>query len=131
MNNVTPSSRTALVVEGCELTRQVLHDVLVDAGVETTAVGCGQSALAMLAGQCFDVLIADVHLPDTNGLVVCDAARERYQDQIVILVMTGVNIEHRRIGSVHLCADDFLGKPFDPYDLIALIERTMGRAPEG
>ena len=49
----------------------------------------------------------------------------------MILVMTGVNIEHRRIGSVHLCADDFLGKPFDPYDLIALIERTMGRAPEG
>ena len=93
MNNVTPSSRTALVVEGCELTRQVLHDVLVDAGFETTAVGCGQSALTMLAGQCFDVLIAGVHLPDTNGLVICDGGGERYQERIVILVMSAQEIE--------------------------------------
>ncbi len=108
--------------------RQVLHDVLVDAGVETTAVGCGQSALTMLAVQCFDVLIADVHLPDTNGLVVCDVARERYQDQIVILVTSAQDIERWRLAALQLCADDFLGKPFNIDEIMARIESKLRRA---
>ena len=131
MDHSSPPRRTALVVDDDQPTLELLQEVLEGAGFATTAMDRGIPAAAMLAKQRFDVLVVDVTLPDTSGMAVCDLARERYQDQIVILVMTGVNIEHRRIGSVHLCADDFLGKPFDPYDLIALIERTMGRAPEG
>ena len=131
MDHSSPPRRTVLVVDDDQPTLELLHEVLEGAGFATTIVDRGMAALTMLAEQRFDVLVVDVTLPDMSGVAVCDLARERYQEEIVILVMTGVNIEHRRIGSVHLCADDFLGKPFDPYDLIARIERQMRRAPKG
>jgi DNA-binding response OmpR family regulator len=129
MDHSSPPRRTALVVDDDQPTLELLHEVLEGAGFATTAVDRGIAALTMLAKQRFDVLVVDVNLPDMSGMAVCDLARERYHEEMVILVMTGVNIEHRRVGSIHLCADDFLGKPFDPWDLIALIERTMGQAP--
>ena len=129
MNNVTPSPRTALVVEGCQWTREVLHDVLTDGGFATTAVGCGCAALTMLEGRCFDVLIADVHLPGMNGLAVCDAARGRYQERIAILVMSAQDNERWRLASLQMCADDFLGKPFDLEEFAARIESKVRRVP--
>ncbi len=129
MNNVTPSPLTALVVEGCEFTREVLHDVLMEAGFDTTAVACGTAASTMLAERHFDVLIADVHLSGMNGLAVCDAARERYQEQIAILVMSGQDIERWGLASLQLCADDFLGKPFDLDEFVARIESKVRPTP--
>ena len=131
MNNVTPSPRTVLVVESNELTLELLHDQLVEVGFATTAVGCGRTALTMLAEQCFDVLIVDVRLPDMNGLSVCEAARERYQERIAILVLSDQEIERWGVAALDLCADDFLGKPFHLDELIARIESKLRRAPKG
>ena len=130
MNNVTMSPRTALVVEGCEFTREVLHDVLMEAGFDTMSVACGTAASTMLAGRHFDVLVADIYLPDMHGLAVCEAARERYQGQIAILVMSGHDIERWGLASLQLCADDFLGKPFDLDEFIARIESKLCRTPK-
>ena len=125
MNNVTMSPRTALVVEGCEFTREVLHDVLMEAGFDTMSVACGTAASTMLAEWHFDVLVADIYLPDMHGLAVCEAARERYQGQIAILVMSGRDIERWGLASLQLCADDFLGKPFDLDEFVARIESKV------
>ena len=109
----------------------LLHEVLEDAGFETTAVDCGKSALTMVAERCFDVLIVDVNLPDMNGMAIGELARERYQDQIAILVITGQNIQNRHISSLQLGADDFLGKPFNIGELIARIESKLRHTPKG
>ena len=130
MNNVTPSLRTALIVEDDQDLFGVLHKALTDAGFETTAVDHGRPAMRMLAKQRFDVLLLDVNLPDMSGMIVCDEARERYQDQVVILVMTGENIERRSQSSLQVCADDFLGKPFAFDELFARIESTLRRVPK-
>ena len=129
MNNVALSTRTALIVEDDQALLDVLHEVLTDAGFETTAIDRGGPAMRLLAKQRFDVLLVDVNLPDMSGMILCDTARERYQDQIVILVLTGVNIERRRLSSLQVCADDFLGKPFDLNELRTRIESKLRRAP--
>ena len=131
MNNVTPLSRTALVVEDDQLMLNMLHDVLEDAGFETTAVDHGSPAMTLLTERRFDVLLIDIKLPDMNGLVICDAARERYQDQITILVITGVTVKWNCVSSFQLGADDFLRKPFDLNELIARIESKLRRVPTG
>ncbi len=131
MNNGTPSPRTALIVEDDHPTLELLHEVLENAGFETMDADCGSAALTRLQERRFDVLLVDVNLPDMSGMIVCDAARERYQDQIVIMVITGLNIERRSISSLQVCADDFLGKPFDFDELIARIESKLRRAPKG
>ena len=109
----------------------LLHEVLEDAGFETTAVDCAKSALTMLAERCFDVLIVDVNLPDMNGMAIGELARNLYQDRIMILIITGFNVQNRHVSSLQLGADDFLGKPFDINELIAHIEGKLRRVPKG
>ncbi len=131
MNNVMPSSRTALVVEDHHGLLDVLHEVLTDAGFETTAVARGRPAMTMLTERRFDVLVVDVNLPDINGMAIGELARDLYQDRIMILIITAFNIQNRRVSSLQLGADDFLGKPFDVTELIAHIERKLRRVPKG
>ena len=131
MNNVTPLPRTALVVEDDEHMLTFLHEVLEDAGFDTTAVDHGRPAIRMLAERRFDVLLVDVNLPDMNGLSICEAARTWYQDQVAILVITGQEIQRRGLAALQLGADDFLGKPFHLDELIARIESKLRRAPKG
>ncbi len=130
MNNVTLASRTALVVEDHHSLLDVLHDALEDAGFDTTAVDCGSLAMEMVEEQCFDVLLVDVNLPDINGLIICDAARERYQERTAILAMSGQETARWGPTSLQACADDFLGKPFDLDELIARIESKLRRVPK-
>ena len=77
------------------------------------------------------MLVVDVNLPDMNGMAIGELARERYQDRIMILVITGLHIQHRRLPSLQLGADDFLGKPFDLDEFIARIECKVRRFPQG
>ncbi len=130
MNNGTPSPRTALIVEDDQLTLTFLREVLEDAGFETTALDCGRPAMRLLAKQRFDVLLVDVNLPDMSGMIVCDAARERYQDQIVILAVSGQEIDRWRLAALQVYADDFLGKPFHLDELIARIESKLRRTKD-
>ncbi len=130
MNNGTPSPRTALVIDDNHILLDVLHEALESAGFDTTAVDCGSLAMEMVEEQCFDVLLVDVNLPDINGLVICDAARERYQDQIVILAVSGHEIERWRLAALQVYADDFLGKPFHLDELIARIESKLRRTKD-
>ncbi len=130
MNNVTLSPRTALIVDGNELTLEVLRYALEDASFETTTVTHGSLALTMLAKQCFDVLVVEVNLPHINGLALGEQARERYGDRITILVMSDQDMERWGVTSLQVCADDFLCKPFNLDEFIARVESKVRRIPK-
>ncbi len=76
-------------------------------------------------------LVVDVNLPDMNGMAIGEVARKQYRDQIAIVVITGQNIQKRRMSSLQLGADDFLGKPFAVNELIAHIEGKLRRVSTG
>ncbi len=130
MNNVTPSRRTALVVEDHRATLDVLYDVLVDADFKTTVSDDGRLAMTMLAEQCFDVLVVDINLPSLNAMAIGNFAHERYQDQIVILVISGQPYKWRHVVSLQVGADDSLGKPFKVDELMARIEMKLHHVPK-
>ena len=126
----TPNNRrTALIVEDDRRLLDVLDETLLASGFQTMAIDCGQPALDVLRERGFSVLIVDVDLPDMNGMAICEEARERYGDQVVILVISGFDIHERRISSLQLFADDFMGKPFDLDEFIARIEAKLRRVP--
>ncbi len=131
MDSRAPLSRTALVVDGYQSTLTLLQYVLEDAGFETTTVDHGGPAMTLLAERRFDLLLVSISLPDMNGLVICNVARELYQERIVILVMNGLEINRWGLTALQLCANDYLGKPFDVDELIARIESKLHRAPTG
>ena len=127
MDSSVPPSRTALVVDDYQPVLTLLQRVLAGAGFNTTAVDQGRAAMTLLAEHRFDLLLVEANLPDMNGLRLCEAARERYQDQVVILVLSNGEIEQWGVTALKRCADDFLGKPFDVAELIARINSNLRR----
>ena len=114
-------TRSALIVDDEEPLLQVLDELLREAGFTTTCFSRGKPALAALQQQRFDLMVLDVGLPDVNGLRLALAARELYDDDIMILIMTGDDQRARSAGAYTVGADDFIGKPFDLDQLIARI----------
>ncbi len=119
--------RTALVVDDEADILDILDEMLREEGWRTRCFSLGQPALAAQAEQRFDLLIVDVGLPDMNGLRIAMAVRERYDDDVVILVITGDDRRARAVGAYTVGADDFVGKPFDVDQLMARINANFAR----
>lgn len=80
-----------------------------------------------------DLLILDLMMPGEDGLSLCRRIRGR-GDDIPILMLTARSEDVDRIIGLELGADDFLGKPFNPRELLARINavlRRRGRTPAG
>ena len=121
-NHRTP---TALVVDDDPAILQLLGEILQEAGFPPTCMTLAKPALAALAEHHFDVLVLDQWLPDGNGLQICEAERTYHGDESVVLIVTADARRERQVLALQLCADDFIGKPFDVEELVARIETRL------
>lgn len=74
-----------------------------------------------------DLLVLDVMLPDGSGLDICRTLHETRPDLRVIL-LTALKEDVDRIVGLELGADDYLGKPFNPRELVARIKAVLRRS---
>ena len=128
MSDAATGARTALVVDDETDLLDVLDEALREAGFVTTCFTTGRPAIEALKQRPYDLLLTDVGLPDINGLRICMAARELYDEDVVVLVMTGADRRARQIGAFTLGADDFISKPFDIEELLARVQAKLARA---
>ncbi|ALM86316.1 ATP-binding protein [Bordetella sp. N] len=76
-----------LVVDDDDMVRDLVTQVLSDAGYRTIAVGDAAAAMTVLRGGVMpDLLLTDVGLPGLNGRQLADAARELQPSQKVLFV---------------------------------------------
>jgi DNA-binding response OmpR family regulator len=73
-----------------------------------------------------DLLILDVMLPDGDGLSLCREFRTEYDLPIIMLTARGEVAD--KVMGLELGADDYIGKPFEPRELIARIHSVIRRA---
>lgn len=73
-----------------------------------------------------DLLILDVMLPGEDGLSLC--RRHRAASRVPILMLTARHDDIDRIIGLELGADDYLGKPFHPRELLARVRALLRRA---
>jgi DNA-binding response OmpR family regulator len=73
-----------------------------------------------------DLVLLDIMLPDTDGLVLCSELRARWPAPIVLLSATQRKSDP--IIGLRLGADDFIAKPFDTRELLARLEAVLRRA---
>jgi len=79
-----------------------------------------------LATHQVDLIVLDVMLPDGSGLDLCrDLRAQRYNVPIILLTALKEDVVGLEIG-----ADDYLGKPFNPRELIARIKAVLRRHGE-
>jgi len=72
-----------------------------------------------------NLAILDVGLPGIDGFAVCKQLRERSQMPIIMLTAASDDID--RILGLELGADDYMGKPFNPRELLARIKAALRR----
>jgi len=89
----------------------------------------GETALAMLDTERFDVVVLDRMLPGISGIEVCRRIRGR-QDATPILMLSALGDVEDRVSGLRIGADDYLAKPFDFNELLVRIQslarRTVG-----
>jgi DNA-binding response OmpR family regulator len=72
-----------------------------------------------------DLLLLDVMLPGKNGFDVC--AEIRKKSNVPIIMLTARGDVSDRISGLELGADDYIGKPFEPRELVARIQSVLRR----
>src|SRR5262245_47454890 len=75
-----------LVVDDEPGVREVVAEMLCDAGYVVETAGHARDAIALLEGREYDAVLSDVNMPDVDGLAFLRAVRERDLDVPVILM---------------------------------------------
>ncbi len=114
-----------LVVEDTIFVRNLVHDVLRDAGIiEIDEAEDGEAALEMLRSVPYDLVITDWQMPSLGGLGLINAIRrwpERANTQV--LVLSGSVDEARGAG-----AAEVVGKPFTASQLVDKVMQLVEAA---
>lgn len=113
-----------LLVEDDEPVAESLRRGLKRYGFEVEWVTTGRAALNHTSP--YDVVLLDLGLPDTDGLDVCKALRER--GDVPIIVISARSDETDRVVGLEIGADDYVSKPFGVREVIARIRAVMRRA---
>jgi DNA-binding response OmpR family regulator len=121
-------ARIAVVEDEADL-RAMLCDFLEMAGHESAPHADGAALRRQLEKEPVDLVVLDLGLPGEDGLSLARWLRERHDPGIVIL--TGADTAIDRILGLEVGADDYVGKPFAPRELVARIEAVLRRRTPG
>jgi two-component system phosphate regulon response regulator OmpR len=92
------------------------------------ASSCGELR-ERIASNRIDLVVLDVMLPDRSGLDACRDLRAQ-RNTIPIILLTALQEDIDRIIGLEMGADDYLGKPFNPRELVARIRAVLRRRSE-
>jgi len=119
--NIPPN---ILVMEDDLNVAKGLEMVLTEEGYEVNLAGTGALAMKAFREKKFDLLVADLRLPDINGMEIIKQVRKQKPETEVIVITgygtTGTAVEAMKIG-VH----DFLPKPFTEDQIKASIDEAL------
>lgn len=120
--------QSLLVVEDDREIGALLSEFLGREGFQVEVAGSGATMDALLRRFQPDLVVLDLMLPGEDGLSICRRLRAR--SRVPILILTAKDDDIDRIIGLELGADDYLGKPFNPRELLARI-RAILRRTEG
>ena len=117
-----------LVVEDDSDIADLMRRYLQKGGFEVDVRTSGRDALGAIASQPPDVLVLDVMLPQVSGLDICRTVRASEKTALLpIIMVTARADEAERIAGLDLGADDYIGKPFSPGELVARVRALLRR----
>jgi len=113
-----------LVVDDDAAVRYTLRNVLEDAGLSVDEAEDGEVALAKLAAQTFHLVLSDLRMPNVDGLELLRRIRGLERSPRVILI-TAHGSERAAVNAMKEGAYDYFRKPFEPDELVAVVERAV------
>ncbi len=115
-----------LLVEDDAETASSISRALESSGYRVTIAETGSQARSIIAHFRPDLIMLDLMLPDTDGLVLTTALKTLTNAPIIICSARQTQVD--RVLGLKLGADDFIAKPFELEELEARIEAVLRRA---
>lgn len=115
-----------LIVDDDPEIRKLLARYLREQGLRVQlAATCNEASERLMTNQ-IDLIVLDVMLPDGSGLDFCRNLRAK-NSTIPIILLTALKEDVDRIIGLEFGADDYLGKPFNPRELVARVRAVLRR----
>jgi two-component system nitrogen regulation response regulator GlnG len=109
--------------------RWVLEKALMQEGLDATTFEDGNAALARLAREQPDAIISDIRMPGIDGLSLLTKIRMDHPN-LPVIIMTAHSDLDSAVSSYQGGAFEYLPKPFDVDDAIALVKRAVAHHHE-
>jgi two-component system NtrC family sensor kinase len=125
----TPSglSRRILIVDDEDEIAGLLAEVLAQAGYGADTAPNGRAALDRLEAASYDVVIADVNMPELDGPGLYDALAQRQPQLAGRFVLFGGDTGSAKVRSfVERTGVLCVAKPFDPEAVLRIVRRLAG-----
>jgi DNA-binding NtrC family response regulator len=106
--------------------REAIAESLVDEGYYVATAADGGQAVRVLSDQVFDVVIADVCMPEVDGLALLQRVR-RDRPATAVILMSAFGSIRQAVGAIQDKAIDYLAKPFDLQRLSETLEQIAVR----
>jgi two-component system, OmpR family, response regulator len=123
---MAPQDHVLIVDDDAEI-RSLLGDYLQRNGYRVSTAANGRELRGAVAVSRPDLVILDLMLPGEDGLSLCRDLRAK-SASLPIIMLTARGEETDRIVGLEMGADDYLGKPFSPRELLARIKSVLRRA---
>jgi len=128
MSNPNHRPDRVLVVDDDARIRDLLKRYLAQEGFDVLLAEDGRALTRLLLRETVDLIVLDLMLPGEDGLSICRRLRAN-NDRTPIIMLTAKSEDIDRIVGLEVGADDYLGKPFNPRELLARIHAVLRRRP--
>jgi len=127
----TPTSRLdkLVIVDDDARIRDLLRRFLSQEGFDVLLAEDGRALDRILQRETIDLIVLDLMLPGEDGLSICKRLRSN-GTLIPVIMLTAKGEDVDRINGLEIGADDYLGKPFNPRELLARIHAVLRRRPQ-
>jgi two-component system, OmpR family, response regulator RegX3 len=126
VNATAVTGRTVLVVDDEPALVDVLEQYLRDEGFAVVRAVDGPAALELFERRRPDLVLLDINLPGFPGTEVL--RRMRSVRDVPVIMLTGRVDEIDRVVGLELGADDYVGKPFSPREVVARVKSVLRRS---
>ena len=112
-----------LVVDDDDRIKELVKEYLSDNGFIVSTGSSAEEAKIKLGYFKYDLIVLDVMMPGQNGFELTKEIKKNSSVPIILLTAKG-EVENR-IQGLELGADDYLGKPFEPKELLLRIKNIV------
>jgi len=109
--------------------RWVLEKALTSAGMEVTSFEDGTQVIKRMAHEQPDAIVSDIRMPGVDGIELLARLRERYP-HVPVIIMTAHSDLDSALSAYEGGAFEYLPKPFDVDDAVALTQRALKHSRE-
>ncbi len=94
-------------------------------GYELLIAEDGKKAIELIEAHSPHLILSDIMMPYISGLEVISHVRNKLKMQIPIIVFSSAGQEEMVLKAFNLGANDFMGKPFSPNELVIRVKRLL------